>query len=212
MGTLSDGRGVLQLFRRTTIIACEISELRSVTLGGCDQTQGPADLTTRFGTLVDGSYDSPFNRQIERSISVGGLETRFGIVGHMWANPLGIDDAVHRPTCAPTERPPLGYDTIRRVSPEFLKTFQPTFRYIVLKADFFPNQRGWRVLPTGYSMSETDRPDSISQIAAILARGFLRYRKSRRFHVGETPQKELAFVPETRRHVTVVNDQRTDGN
>ena len=59
-------------------------------------------------------------------------------------------------------------------------------------------------------MSETDKPDSISQIAAILARGFLRYGKSRRFHVVETPQKELAFVPETRRHVTVVNDQRTD--
>jgi len=61
-------------------------------------------------------------------------------------------------------------------------------------------------------MSETDRPASISRIAAILARGFLRYRKSCRFHVDETPQKELAFVPETRRHVTVVNDQRTDGD
>lgn len=61
-------------------------------------------------------------------------------------------------------------------------------------------------------MPENVRPECISGIAAILARGFLRYRKSRLFHVDETPQKELAFVPETRRHVTVVNDQRTDGD
>ena len=59
-------------------------------------------------------------------------------------------------------------------------------------------------------MSENDRPDSISQIASMLAKGFLRYRKSRRFHVDETPQNELAFVPEPSRHVTVVNGQRTD--
>jgi len=61
-------------------------------------------------------------------------------------------------------------------------------------------------------MSEDVRPESISQIASILAKGFLRYRKSRRFQAVELPQDGLASWPEPSRHVTVVNDQRTDEN
>ncbi len=61
-------------------------------------------------------------------------------------------------------------------------------------------------------MLETARPESISAIAAILARGFLRYRKSRRLQLVESPQDGLASGPEPSRHVTVVNDQRTDEN
>lgn len=58
-------------------------------------------------------------------------------------------------------------------------------------------------------MSENVTLDSICEIAAILARGFLRYRKSRRIQ----QQKGLASVAEQSRHVTVVNDaQRTDEN
>ena len=58
-------------------------------------------------------------------------------------------------------------------------------------------------------MSDTE---AILQIAAILAKGFLRYRKSRRFQPAEQPQNGLASGPEPSRHVTVVNDQRTDEN
>jgi hypothetical protein len=61
-------------------------------------------------------------------------------------------------------------------------------------------------------MSENARPGSISEIAAILARGYLRYRKLLRFQVGATHQNDLASGPEPSRHVTVVNDQRTDEN
>ena len=58
-------------------------------------------------------------------------------------------------------------------------------------------------------MSDTE---AIFQIASILARGFLRYRKSRRFQATEPPQEGLASGAEPSRHVTVVNAQRTDEN
>jgi len=61
-------------------------------------------------------------------------------------------------------------------------------------------------------MSESDRPEPISQIASILAKGFLRYRKSRRLQAVEPANLGLASVRELSRHVTVVNDQRTDEN
>jgi hypothetical protein len=61
-------------------------------------------------------------------------------------------------------------------------------------------------------MSEKARPECISEIAAILAKGLLRYRKSRRFQVIERPQDGLASGFEPSRHVTVVNAQRTDEN
>jgi hypothetical protein len=61
-------------------------------------------------------------------------------------------------------------------------------------------------------MSENTREDSISEIAAILAKGFLRYRKSRRFQALEPHEDGLASGPEPSRHVTVVNAQRTDEN
>ncbi len=49
----------------------------------------------------------------------------------------------------------------------------------------------------------------VSEIAAILAKGYLRYRKFRRI---QSSHDALASVPEPSRHVTVVNDQRTDEN
>ena len=61
-------------------------------------------------------------------------------------------------------------------------------------------------------MSENVSRESVSEIASILAKGFLRYRKSRRFRALEPPQNDLASAPEPSRHVTVVNDQRTDEN
>jgi hypothetical protein len=60
-------------------------------------------------------------------------------------------------------------------------------------------------------MSDTV-PASISEIATILAKGFLRYRKSRRLRLQEVPQNCLASAPEPSVHVTVVNDQRMDKN
>ena len=61
-------------------------------------------------------------------------------------------------------------------------------------------------------MAEIRTPNLIPELAAILAKGFLRYRKSRRFQIAETHQNGLASAPEPSRHVTVVNDQRTDEN
>jgi hypothetical protein len=55
-------------------------------------------------------------------------------------------------------------------------------------------------------------PKAISEIAAILAKGFLRDRKSRRRRVPEPPQNALASTPEPSVHVTVVNAERTDEN
>ena len=55
-------------------------------------------------------------------------------------------------------------------------------------------------------------PESTSEIAAILARGILRHRKSQRFRRQEVPQNTLASAPEPSVHVTVVNAERTDEN
>jgi hypothetical protein len=59
-------------------------------------------------------------------------------------------------------------------------------------------------------MSEDVRPESISEIASILAKGFLRYRESRRLQYIDPRQEGLASGSEPSRHVTVVNDQRRD--
>jgi hypothetical protein len=59
-------------------------------------------------------------------------------------------------------------------------------------------------------MFHTATPDSLSAVAAILARGYLRYRRSRRFQQLEAPENDLASAPEPSRHVTVVNAERTD--
>jgi hypothetical protein len=61
-------------------------------------------------------------------------------------------------------------------------------------------------------MSANVRPESISEIASVFAKGILRYRKSRRFQVVDPPQNGLASGPEPSRHVTVVNAKRTDGD
>jgi hypothetical protein len=61
-------------------------------------------------------------------------------------------------------------------------------------------------------MSANTRPDSISEIAVILARAFLRYRKSHRLHLPEPPHNGVASAPEPSVHVTVVNAERTDEN
>jgi hypothetical protein len=86
------------------------------------------------------------------------------------------------------------------------------------RADF----RGtdWRGL-----MGNTDRmADSaiplsgVGEIASVLAKGFLRHRRSLRLQaagdaaVGGSVSNALAFRAEPSRHVTVVNDQRTDEN
>ncbi len=54
--------------------------------------------------------------------------------------------------------------------------------------------------------------EAVSEIAAILAKGYLRCSKSRSVQPAEPPEDPLASVPEPSRHVTVVNDQRTDEN
>ena len=59
-------------------------------------------------------------------------------------------------------------------------------------------------------MSQDVRPECISEIASILAKGFLRYRKSCRLQYIDPRQEGLASGPEPSRHVTVVNAQRTD--
>ena len=61
-------------------------------------------------------------------------------------------------------------------------------------------------------MSENVRPECISEIASIFAKGFLRYRKSRRLRPPDPPQNGLDSAPEPSPHVTVVNAERTDGN
>jgi hypothetical protein len=55
-------------------------------------------------------------------------------------------------------------------------------------------------------------PDPISTIVALLARGFLRHRRSRRFSLPEPPQNALASASEQSVHVTVVNAERMDEN
>jgi hypothetical protein len=54
--------------------------------------------------------------------------------------------------------------------------------------------------------------DPISTIATLLARGFLRHRKSLRLRLPELPQNALASTPEPNVHVTVVNAERTNEN
>ncbi len=61
-------------------------------------------------------------------------------------------------------------------------------------------------------MPDSTRPDYISVITAILARGFLRYWKFGRLRQSDTPQNALDSDAEQSRHVTVANDQRTDEN
>ena len=61
-------------------------------------------------------------------------------------------------------------------------------------------------------MSENVRPECISEIASIFAKGFLRYRKSRRLQAVEPPQNGLDSAAEPSPHVTVVNAERTDEN
>ncbi len=54
-----------------------------------------------------------------------------------------------------------------------------------------------------------DYPDDISILASLLARGYLRHRRSQ---PPESPDKPLASPPERSVHVTVVNAQETDEN
>jgi hypothetical protein len=61
-------------------------------------------------------------------------------------------------------------------------------------------------------MPENVRPDSVSEIGAIFAKGFLRYRKSRRFGLSDEPQNALASTPKPSVHVSVVDTERTDEN
>jgi hypothetical protein len=61
-------------------------------------------------------------------------------------------------------------------------------------------------------MPEDVRPQPISEIAAILAKGLLRYRKSRRFSLPNQPQNDLDSASEPSVHVTVVNAERMDEN
>jgi len=61
-------------------------------------------------------------------------------------------------------------------------------------------------------MSENVKPECITEVASILAKGFLRYRKSRRLLSPDPPQNGLASGDEPSRHVSVVNAERTDGD
>jgi len=60
-------------------------------------------------------------------------------------------------------------------------------------------------------MSSDVQPEHISEIASILATGYLRLRKSRLKHQ-IPPQDGLAFQAEPSPHATEVNAQRTDHN
>ena len=55
----------------------------------------------------------------------------------------------------------------------------------------------------------TLRPDDTSTIALLLARGYLRYRRSR---LPESAHNPLALPSEQSVHVTVVNAQETEEN
>ncbi len=61
-------------------------------------------------------------------------------------------------------------------------------------------------------MSANTRPDYITEIATILAKGYLRYRKSRRNQVSDPAPTGLDSGGEESVHVTVVNAPRTDGD
>jgi hypothetical protein len=60
-------------------------------------------------------------------------------------------------------------------------------------------------------MSSDVPPEPISEIASILASGYLRLRKSRLKRQIQ-PQDVLAFQAEPSPHATEVNAQRTDQN
>ncbi len=61
-------------------------------------------------------------------------------------------------------------------------------------------------------MLQNSDSEAVSEIASILAKGYLRDRRSRRAQSSELPDDALASAPGPSRHVTVVNDQRTDEN
>ena len=65
---------------------------------------------------------------------------------------------------------------------------------------------------TGIQEGKMSDTEALSQIAAILAKGFLRYRKCRRLRAQELPQPQLDSPPEPSRHVSVVYEPRTDEN
>ena len=72
----------------------------------------------------------------------------------------------------PTESSTVRADSSRIF--KFRKTSQPTFRYFLLKTDFFPNQRGQRVLPTGVfdvreRQARTHLPDCFDTRQGFLA-------------------------------------------
>ena len=61
-------------------------------------------------------------------------------------------------------------------------------------------------------MSENVRPECISEIATILAKGFLRFQRSRRLRLADPPQNGLASGAEPSPYMNVVNAERTDGD
>ena len=64
-------------------------------------------------------------------------------------------------------------------------------------------------------MSDRVRPECISEIASILAKGFLRCRKSRQVRppeISQYAQNGLDSGAEPSRHVSVVNAERTEEN
>ncbi len=61
-------------------------------------------------------------------------------------------------------------------------------------------------------MSADARPEDLAVIASILAKGYLRYRKSRQNRALEPAQNRLDSRAEPSLHVTVVNAQRTEEN
>ena len=61
-------------------------------------------------------------------------------------------------------------------------------------------------------MSADVRPEELAVIASILAKGYLRYRKSRQNRAPEPAQNRLDSGAEQSLHVTVVNAQRMEEN
>ena len=61
-------------------------------------------------------------------------------------------------------------------------------------------------------MCANARPNDISEIATILAKGYLRYRNSRRNRVSNSTRTDVDTGGEESVHVTVVSTPRTDEN
>jgi hypothetical protein len=61
-------------------------------------------------------------------------------------------------------------------------------------------------------MSADVRPEHISEIASIFAKGYLRYKKSRQNRLPDSPQDGVDSDATQSVHVTVVNAQRTEEN